>query len=168
MCCFHCVHKSCKGLSKNGELSWAELNWRQTIYIPLFIDLWGQDSDPAITTPKQPLPSTPSPLPHCIPSICPAPHDPCSPKKNVSTEAQEAKGVLQRKGKGWERVSTSLLPLLRSKPVCSLEGRLAPFIACPTCLDGTALCPFPFLLELEGSSRVGLWAISSASKIPPP
>lgn len=46
VCCFHCVHKSCKGLSKNGELNWVELNWRQTIYFPLFIDSWGQDSDP--------------------------------------------------------------------------------------------------------------------------
>lgn len=69
VCCLHCVHKSCKGLSKNGELSWVELNWRQTIYIPLFIDSWGQDSEPAMTTLKQPLPSTPSPLPHCIPSV---------------------------------------------------------------------------------------------------
>lgn len=129
----------------------------------------GSRLGPCNDYPKAAITFNPSPLPHCIPSICPAPHYlvPLK-KKNVSAEAQEAKGVLQRKGNGWRGVSTSLLPLLRSKPVCSLEGRLAPFISCPTCLDGTAVCPFPFLLELEGSSRVGPWAISSASKIPPP
>lgn len=144
------------------KLGWTEL---ETDYLHSFIHwLVGSRLRPL----KQPLPSTPS-------ALCPAAYLPFAltphyhvPLKTVSTEAQEAKGVLQEEEKGWRGVSTSLLPLLRSKPVCSLEGRLAPFISCPTCLEGTTVCPFPFLLELEGSSRVGSWAISSASQIPPP
>ena len=150
-------------MSKKGTLSWAELNKTKLFHFFFIHWLLGQEETDFPQYHSLPLPSF-SPT-SSFPFVSfPLP---CSPQTCIN-ETQKAKGALRERGKEWEKVSTSLLPLLRSKPAFALAGRLASFMPYPTCLGmALPLAHFLFSSTLEGSFRVGPWTISSAGQIPP-